>query len=625
MGSQGSIALLLVGVSVLGALQAACLPSILGSVDPGAGRWAGNVGQWLDLSYVEQDETAGFSTLAVSSLQSPNLYATYWASMLMRQLDPSLRYDSNVARWLGEIRQEDGSYSDSAHGLRAHGLMDTLRATELFAMLGESVPDPGLTAKHILSLAAPDGLFSFDFGSEHAPDERVEDRLFASRFAVKALARLGLGPDAAPAKMRETLLAYVAAYQGSVQADLADERFMAFLAALFSLSWLDRSAVGPAASALVDAAFEGIALLPPDPFLAGNVNVLLDVADAVGSTRAFATETYAAVHAYLHEKVLPLQSDRGGYEVSPGATELNLTWQVVALTKRVGVEYPRSRELLHELDRRRLDDGWAGFVILNLNNKSQHTYYALEIAKRVGYTGFDRAKVAAYLEKTLLGEEAELRELYYALKAYRLINRRVDPYVMDNVERLALRAAEGLGADMKQLSDFYHFFLLAREAGFAVPPDIANKGAALAAQLKELIDKDERYQNLLHIHMLYTLERALPESGVSSDEIVALVMGLLDESGGFLGRPGGIPMIEPTFLAFEILGELGVDVDSEGLTSFILAAREDYGFNYMPVEIARARGAAPVADFKPTYMALVMLETLWQRQVLHARLAPALP
>ncbi len=181
------------------------------------------------------------------------------------------------------------------------------------------------------------------------------------------------------------------------------------------------------------------------------------------------------IQSYLETKIFPQQNPKGGFGLVAGSAGPMITYEVVRLTRWLGLSYPNRQALLADIAGRRVDGGWADFVILNLDHKSQHTFRALQIAGAIEYTDYDRAKVDGYLRRVLLDDGSTLKDIYYAVASLDILEGGLPQDARQAAEAASLRLARRLPNDLTvsgSVFQEYGYFVLATERiGFDMPED----------------------------------------------------------------------------------------------------------------------------------------------------------
>ena len=149
---------------------------------------------WLELSYVEDDEIAGFSMLGEEFFHNPELYNTNAAVGICNIIEePYLLYNrQGFIEWIESLRDKDGYYHETPER-RGKGipLVNTQMAIDTLAALGHSFQEEEQTIEYVLSLQQPSGLFIYSHDPSMKLGKTKDQKVSATFSAVKILSALG--------------------------------------------------------------------------------------------------------------------------------------------------------------------------------------------------------------------------------------------------------------------------------------------------------------------------------------------------------------------------------------------------------------------------------------------------
>ena len=539
-------------------------------------QWREQLAFWLDIGYTEGDVTASFASISPDILRQPNLYATYGAVGILTQLGEEVQNPQAIGMWVESLRNEQGAYDDPLNEFPL--IVETYWAVATLNRLGIAPHNSEETVAFIRSLQRDDGFFVPDL-SLGGPEE--EQNLVATRFAINTLfaLRTTLANEMLQ-KGAKALAAYLTSHLAGVSPDLTNKKATYFIGAARSLAEIDPSIMPEDVQLFLQRAVDKVPSLPENPLAAGFVNDLLDAVDLVELSEAETSP--GSLSHYVTERVLPSLTIQGGYEFVPGSLDPILTYEAIKLVRRVGVSFPRSDDLLQNIGRYRIEDGWITFVVPRSNPQS--TYCALAIAQQIDYDRYDPAKVGAYLKQFIQPEEEmlSLTDVYFALLGLALLGQEPDEQTLQSLREVAISKMQRLPEDDDASDELLAFALLAKTLNWELP-----------ASLRERIVQAIRQEGAVavtygieRIHRLTILQLVAGEEIIPPEKIYEDVWALLSNEGGFKAVTyAPAPDLRATLLALQTLSYIHRinAVDQEAVVNFVLSCKSDYGFTYVPL------------------------------------------
>ncbi len=579
--------------------------------------WQRDLSQWLGLSYVEKDEATWLQ--AWTEYIQPELYSTLAVLGILRSLDQEVQDPGEIADWISSLRTDEGAFYDPI-GLSQPLLMQTDMAVQALSKLSLLPADSDSVVRYVLSLKQPDGLFrNSNDPALHAALDTREARLVAAARALELLRVLG-EEEAIP---KETLSALEQELRARLPQDsplplLTDDGSGVTMFIIRALAGLDPSLVPATARLFVESSLGQVNQLPVD-FVFGveTANRLLDCAERLGMPEERLAAAKADVQDYLRTKILPLQNLHGGF-LNRTSVEPKTTFDVALLTTRVGLEYPNKDALLHEIDKHRVDEGWAKFFDSVVNaDESITTFYALTIANILGFEDYDEAKLSAFLGGVFSDPQATARDVYFSVASLRLLNGDVPTSARGLANDAVLNAAQALPATLDSLRMYSYLVLAADELGMVLPDALKSKVESVASQAGGLGEGPQ--VDLQGVYYTWTLQRYLGQP-IDRQWLVAFIQSREHESGGYrrflqVDMPG-VPAFTPypdvvtTLYTVQMLESLGEPINHQKVAGFVLASKHQYGFDSAPRELIESTPIGSMPTLQTTYAGLTLLEEL---------------
>lgn len=581
--------------------------------------------QWIRLAYVENEDWAAFSGIGPEWF-IPNLDTTYCAVGILVNLGQTVPNQESIVGWIDSVQTEEGGYSNPPTAFsQPPTFFRTYWAVSTLNVLQASL-DQQAVLNFLKYQQDENGLFIFS----DLPTSPT-DYIFPAYFAIEILGLSDIPRDQwtqcfDPRVLQNYLLSYIEDQLSTGPPTLIDNNASSLIAALRTLAKLDFSLVPENGKSWLKEKLSEIPSLPPDlPFVI-SVNDLLE---ACGLLKIEVGEEKEDLQSYLREKIFPQQCPSGGFGYSESYTMLEpmLTFEVVKLTSKLDLSYPRSNQLLSVLGVRYLEGGYIPFV--HANTAPDFSFYALSLAHSLGITEeFNSQKLLCYLEVFL--EEGKgpeggtysslgpLYQLYHALHAYWQLAGEIPPELHTKVIQTAQKLTEESPSLEENsyftLRDVPFLSLLAKDLAIDLDEVSHSKISESIDIITEVIT--ETGGDITSLAFLYYLESALYREGEipSREIIIAEVLGLGSEEGAFKALAlAPIPDLSSTYLGLQLLEDLGAsaEIDWKKTEDFVLSCLCEFGFNYAPESlIAEAPGTYLTPDVRSTYRGLKLLEYL---------------
>lgn len=590
--------------------------------------WRERLKQWIRLAYVENEDWAAFSSIGPEFL-IPNLDTTCCAVGILVNLGRTVPDRESIARWINSLQTKEGGYSNPQtpeYFSPPPIFFQTYWAVSTLNMLQASL-DQQAVLNFLKHQQDENGLFIFSDLSTSPTDY-----IFPAYFAIEILNLSGIPREQwtqcfDPKVLQNYLLSYIEDQLSTNPPTLMEDNASSLIAALQTLAKLNFSLVPENGKIWLEKKSFEITILPSDlPFVI-LINELLEACDLLKIEVGAAKED---IQAYLKGKIFPQQSPSGGFEYSESYTLLEpmLTFEVVKLTSKLDLSYPRSNQLLSVFEVHYLEGGYVPFVFAYTS--PDFFFHALSLADSLGIKEeFNSQKLLCYLETFLeegKGPEGStysfqdigrLYQLYHALHAYCLlkgeISQDLHTKVIQTAQKLIKESSSLEENSYFTLRDVSSFSLLAKDLAI----DLDDVSHSKISELIDIITEiTETEKGIRLLDLLYNLESALyPEGEIPSREVIIIeVLGLRSEEGAFnSSSSASIPDLQSTYLGLKLLENLGAnaEIDWKKTKDFVLSCLSEFGFNYAPEYlIAEVPDTYLVPDFRSTYQGLKLLEYL---------------
>lgn len=593
--------------------------------------WRERLKQWIRLTYVENEDWAAFSGIGPEFL-TPNLDTTYRAVGMLVNLGQTVPNRESIARWINSLQTKEGGYSNPPtpqQFIPPPIFFQTYWAVSTLNMLQASL-DQQAVLNFLKHQQDENGLFIFS-DLPTSPTNYIPPAYFAIQILeLSGIPREQWTQCFDPKVLQNYLLSYIEDQFSTNPPTLMENNASSLIVALQTLGKLDLSLVPENGENWLREKLSEIPNLPGDLPFAILINELLEACDLLKIEVGAEKED---LQVYLREKFFPQQSPSGGFGHPKSYTMLEpvFTFNVVKLTSKLELSYPRSNQLLSVLEVHYLEGGYVPFV--HANTSPDFFFYALSLADSLGIKEeFNSQKLLCYLEIFLeerKGPEGStssfqdigpLYQLYHALHAYCLLKGKISSSlhtkVIQTVQKLIRESSSLEENSYFALRDVSSLSLLAKDLTIDLDGVPRSKISESIDIITEIITETGGELRLLDF--LYNLESALYLKGEipSREVIIAEVLGLCSEEGAFKGSGSAlapIPDLQSTYLSLKLLENLGAsaEIDWKKTEDFVLSCLSKFGFNYAPESlIAEASDTYLVPDFRSTYRGLKLLEYL---------------
>lgn len=584
-------------------------------------QWLQDTAWFLEINYVEKEDTAGFGQFSKRDFR-PNLYTTHQAIRLLQNAGENIENPEEIIHWINSIQQDDGSFNCPAdHFDHAPPILEIYWAVSSLKRLESSPRHPDKIVDFILSLQKENG--GFIFNREGDAD------YWATAMASEIL--LALGQDKLENPLRQAADFLKQRLDLRLQEELEPQaekiekledvlilRTILELTPNHTLPEKYAPVLAKAGALIIEEDFVKETLFWPGFSLAHIANQLLDIA-ALGVSINLDLDK---VKQLTVTEVFPRVPEEG-FHLFQGIIDTNLLTinNLVELAKNVEEQYPHLQEVIHKVNRYRIEGGWLTFMHLSPSIRS--TYGALFVAREIGYTQFDREKVQKFVLNLMENDSASFEEKYYALMSLRLLVEQPNKVVIRNFERDII--AQALHVNVSDSQSLYQIAYLARivkELNLEIPLPLQDK-------LKEMLQSLRvEWENapLARMEFLYQVALAQYITGKEifpSSEVRKRLKALWSPQGGFkaaahfhagvlsdvpaepsiISLPD-IPIIQSTYLATQIMSMLpDTNIITEDykkeMTKYILQTKSRFGFDEV------------TADMHEKYEGVISLEPTW--------------
>jgi hypothetical protein len=592
--------------------------------------WIQTVNKFLGLAYVEMNDNAAFTWRSINDL-APSLYSTYAVMKILKSSGVDIDKQDRIIEHIDNLRNVDGSYSDPYQNIKEPA-NEIRQSLSVMTELGAQPKDIISTVDYLLSLQYEDGTFLTGSQAENSGLENTKLKRISRGTASVVLSLIMLGSaDKIPQNTKEVIFMEVSSNLGESGPfpDLMDYDTWRITVAIEILAKMDPSLVTERAKEFIVYALTGLLDMPEHTYLfASRANRLLDIADLTDVSEAYEKSVLDGLRHYLKEKIFPLQNSLGGFG-PPNSIEPLTTSENVILANRLGVTCPNFNKLISEIEKHRVNNGWAVFFDTQINNSGYiFTRYALEIARFSGYDGYDKSKLEVFLRQSFsdgvepVGNGVNLSELYHAVMALKTLTGELSTSDKKLVEEQLSRLTQNFNTMSK--SDYNTQFLyvtpISEQAGFDITESTVIEITRLAGYYKE--DIITRNRSMLPQSLCNLWKAQVPENEViSQDEVMQYLSELYDEeTGGYnslminklpasseeIGsEPEYVPHPEifQTYSALELLHDLGEKIPNKDKTyNFVMGCKSEYGFSRAP--------NLPGINLEATFAAIKILEQL---------------
>ncbi len=598
--------------------------------------WKTNLSQYLHLSYINSGDQSAFGAIG-GDVFSPNLYATYAAVGILDSVSYPVEDSASIIEWIQSLQDKNGTYYDKE--TLAQPIEQTYWAISILKKLKGSPPNFQAIVQFLKNHEQSNGLFMF---SDSQVGSNTESCISQTYFAISILYLLDIHPDKTGKiinlqTLSETLQSYIASHISSSTPLLKDKKSGYLISAIYELSYISRDLVPAEAYRWVASKIREIDTLPYGVQYIALINNLFEAIAALG----ISPQDVSSMNAYLKQRVFPKQNANGGFsfgEDNSSFIEPMVTYEVMKLFKTSSiVRYPNLDKLIENLKIHHIRNGWVKFI--TFESSVEATYYAVLLAEENGdIKEYPVDTLIKYLTGVIEDVEksttvnkssnkmqvvevteviAQLKTLYYAVKTYTLLEKRLPMKLRSHLINTAKTLVGDLSApitkgDLLESAEALSYFISIFNTIQRWPSDsfgILNKIKDVSGRLAYSV----KYEKTFDIKMLYDffiLSSVLrfygyPE-GDENLRIIENALSTLSTGNGFKrSLQLDIPDVDSTYLGLWLETASGnIQLNIDETIKFIMESQAEYGFNYMPQK------NNSVSDLRVTYEALWILNFL---------------
>ncbi|MBN1859270.1 hypothetical protein JW848_08710, partial [Candidatus Bipolaricaulota bacterium] len=383
--------------------------------------WAGGgIPRWLDLSYVESEDVAGFGEYPYDRLEQPSLYATHGAVVNASYNGIPVENDGAIVEWLASLQQPCGSFDDPVTD--APALNETVWALQTLRLIGADLLRFADALAFLESTIATLSLDETEIANEFR-SAMFDLHLVSACQSELATAGLlldegvleSLGEDLASVSPRMDSRIETASVWSW---DEDDEAVWAYVIAVAQFA---PETLSQASIEFLEAHLSTIKQHAPAHFLScAWIRDLL-----VASAAAFQWETIPQVVAeqvweFLVDRIFPATREVAGYGWTnrDGVRWLDtqMTVPLIQVCHLLGRSYPFAAPFSATLLPLRGPSGWGQQV--QIVRDASSTFFALEIAQQIGWAGFSECKVLSFFKSVIQAPDSLPSDVAYAAKGW---------------------------------------------------------------------------------------------------------------------------------------------------------------------------------------------------------------
>lgn len=559
--------------------------------------WQDNLAKWLELSYIQTTEIAGFSMYPSDFLEQPDLETTHAAIRIVCCFNKLEEQTADgIAQWVVSLLNEEGYYTNP-HGNDINNSFSNIQYTEMAINTLNTlniVPTSSKTIDYLLSSQQNDGWFAFGSSSI----ETTSSLIAATNSILLTLTDLGYYEWDKLERTHTTLKNYLNdRFAGDSSLNINAQETGRTILAIWSLALINPDSVPYEAKQFITNCLRDIAKENFDVLMVDRIYNVLKAVNCMHLT--IPEDIIGNLKILIATKIFPLQNNNGFI------ADLDSISKIIWVASQINLPIPNSNKILDLLKSHKINGGWVPFGQMNLNNKEQHTYYALELSRRVAYHNFDKSLIINYLKQNLY-TSTKLQNMYYLLLDQKLLDSNTFGDLLDSIKSKTFQLARNLTDDLQNLSEWYYFSLICDER-FNVPEDIEQNMIDLAKNLKSELSSGSVLKSPYSIYVLCLVQKCLKtDKYLTNTELFSLMEPFRVETGGYKGRINvDYADIHSTYWAIKALGVS--KENTEALWKFVMSCEGNYGFYNISVK-KESLDRLLVSDFWSTYEALVLLD-----------------
>ena len=571
--------------------------------------WAGGgMSRWLELSYVESEDVAGFGEYPYDRLEPASLYATHGAVVNASYNGIPVEDGGAIVEWIASLQQPCGSFDDPVTD--APVLNETVWALQTLRLLGA---DLLRFADALTFLEGTIATLSLD-GIEIADEFRSAMFDLHLVSACKSeLATAGLLLDESVLEsLREDLASVSPRMDSRIETasvwswDGDDEAVWAYVIAVAQIA---PETLSQASIEFLESHLGTIKQHAPAHFLAcAWIRDLL-----VAGAAAFRWETIPQAVAeqvweFLVDRVFPATREVAGYGWTDRDgvhwLDAQMTVPLIQLCHLLGRSYPFAAPFSATLLPLRGPSGWSQQVQIVPDASS--TFFALEIARQIGWAGFSERKVLSFFKSVIQAPDSLPSDVAYAAKGWAALVADTSELQLELAARLAEASVSWIQSDIAAVASIAY--------EFAVPVSETNLLRLLEDFGQQLLSRLAQSTRLDLLWLLIKVDTILGNETLNSDDVIDFVLSQHLADGGFRvssdlpGQLLGVSDTLTTYTALLILahyGMAGLDrIRCDAVAGFLQQCKSADGYLLAPEETLLQLETPPDIGFFSTYLGL---------------------
>ena len=569
-----------------------------------------DLAQWLALSYVEIDDSAGFGEYTFEKLSEPSIY--YTRGIVANSILNGLPVDApeKIVEWIASVQQPNGSFEDPTVDVPA--LHETLWAIQTLRLLGADLERFPETLSFLQNALA-----AIDLGGTEITPELTSAiwDAYAIIECYEEFSAAGFPMDRSSLEGFQIALESMTSWmdleiEGLPVWDMADVQFKALSAHTLALAQVAPESLTTAARGFLEDQLLIVEMAPAHFVACTRIRELLIAGSKAFAWEEIPQEIEARVWRYLESHIFPILSDKGGFGWTGSEGQIwvdpQMTLPVVQICHLLGRSYPLAEALSATMERLRIDPGWLYQIQVTRNPAL--SYFALHLAREADWPVFSEPKMIAYFESCIESPDSTPSDVLYAAKGWADIAG-VTPELMSH---LTSRLDEGNAAWIQSRTDsvvalMYTFNLSVEEIGLIALLDEYRE------QMLEALDHSMRVDVVWQLTMVDSL---LGIESMPPAVVTDFILSQRLANGGFrvsVDLPDHLMDVSDTlttYKAIETLMHYGMAsaVSHDALASFLEECRYEIGYLLAPEDILVRIGDPLDVDFLSTYYGLRLRE-----------------